>query len=144
MPQWFLYQNGVNVATDITNVFVGSQESSIANVAIGAVDVGVTWPPPWAGYQKSFPDLAAKLKIIWKTPSLVNNGLVAYSEVPLTLVKTVARALFTLDKTEEGKKILADIGYAGFEPATIATYQPVEEFLKSFTAKVRDPFKQIK
>ena len=137
MPQWFFHTHGINVLSDIINVFVGSQESSIVNVATGNVDVGVTWPPPWAGFQKKQPELAAKLKVIWETPPLVNNGWVVRNDVPPEVLAHVEQALFSLHESEEGKKIFSEMEYSGFEPASLETYQPVVEFLKTFSAKVR-------
>lgn len=137
MPQQFFHENGINVLTDITNVFVGSQESSIANVATGNVDIGVTWPPPWRGFQKNNPELASKLKVMWETPSLVNNGLVVRDDVPRDVLLHVADVFFSLSKSDEGKQILSGIEYSGFESADLETYKLVDEFLKNFNSKVR-------
>lgn len=137
MPQWFFYQNGINVQKDIINVFVGSQESSITHVATGAVDVGVTWIPPWKGYKKKYPEFASKLKVMWETPSMINNGWVVRNDVPIAVREQVAGMLFTLNKTEKGQAILTKIGYEGFEPASPKTYEPVRTFIKTFNAKVR-------
>lgn len=46
MPQWYLHIHGINIHTDITNSYVGSQESSIMNVFLGKSAAGATWPPP--------------------------------------------------------------------------------------------------
>ncbi len=50
MPQDFLFQNGI----DISNVYTGSQVSSILNVYSKNVDVGATWPIPWFDFKKKF------------------------------------------------------------------------------------------
>lgn len=46
MPQYYLHQHGINVNKEITNLYVGSQESSIMNVFLGNSVAGATWPPP--------------------------------------------------------------------------------------------------
>ncbi|MDE3143883.1 MAG: phosphate/phosphite/phosphonate ABC transporter substrate-binding protein, partial [Bacteroidota bacterium] len=77
MPQYFLYKNGININKDITNLYVGSQESSIMNVYLKETIAGATWPPPWRAFLKEHPQEASQLKIIWETESLINNSVMA-------------------------------------------------------------------
>jgi phosphonate transport system substrate-binding protein len=137
LPQLFFAQHGLDVNRDIENIFTGNQESSINAVAIGISDLGVTWAPPWEVYQRTRPDSAAKLEVVWTTPPLVNNGLVVRDDVPEAIREQVARILFALPSDTEGRKLLAAMAYAGFEPATLATYAPVAEFLEYFSKRVR-------
>lgn len=137
MPQFYLHQHGLDVNREIENRYVGSQESSIMNVYLGASAAGATWPPPWRLFQRDHPREAAQLKVIWETPPLLNNSFMAREDVPPTVRDGVRRRLLELDKTPEGRAILAGAATARFHAATDASYQPVQEFVDRFEQQVR-------
>ena len=37
----------------------------------------MTWPPPWRTFVRTHPAEAAKLKVLWQTPSLINTSVLA-------------------------------------------------------------------
>ena len=132
MPQYYLQTHGLDVRTDITNLYVGSQESSIMAVFLGTSAAGATWPGPWKLFVKAHPDYAKMLEVRWQTPSLPNNGWVVRDDVPPELARRFAELLFSLPESEEGRALMARVGVARFEPADDATYRPVREFLKRY------------
>lgn len=136
LPQQFLRDRGLPFGAYEAR-YVGSQESSIMNVYLGDTVAGATWPPPWAAFQKDRPEYAAQLTVIWRTPNLPNNGLVARDDFPPELLKRVAATLFTLHETPQGQAILARLPLSRFEPATDATYRPVRDFVAHFGKTVR-------
>jgi phosphonate transport system substrate-binding protein len=137
MPQLFLQQAGLNVVKDTKSVYVGSQESSIMNVHQGLVDVGVTWIPPWRLFQKEQPELARDLKVIWETPSLVNNSVMVRDDVPEDVVLALTQSLLGLSTSDSGQQVLSASFTKAFYPATNADYEPVSAFIKQFEAAVR-------
>ncbi len=137
MPQYFLYQNGVDINRDITNVYVGSQESSIMNAYLGKSAAGATWPPPWRLFQQDHPEQAAQLKLIWETPSLMNNSVMVRDDVPTALRDRVQTLLITLEQSAEGKKILQGMSTARFHSATDASYNKVRDYVATFEREVR-------
>ena len=139
MPQYYLHTHGLDVNRDITNTYVGSQESSIMNVYYGFVAAGATWPVPWMAFQEQHPDMAGELEVKWKTDTLPNNSLVVYKTVPKEMTDKVAAVLFSLQETAEGRKLLSAIPLSRFEPADNRTYDVVRDFLRRFTAEVRSP-----
>lgn len=142
MPQYYLDTHGLDVMQDVENRYVGSQESSIMNVFIGHTMAGATWPPPWLALSKERPELQEQLEIKWETEPLPNNGLVVRNDVPEKLANQVAELLFNLHTHSEGQAMLSNMELSRFEPATDATYQPVREFLVTFSREVRDPQKE--
>ena len=132
MPQYYLHTHGVDVHTDIHNLYVGSQESSIMAVYLGTSAAGATWPGPWKLFVKAHPDYAAALEVRWETTPLPNNGWVVRTDVPPELARRFAELLFSLPESEEGRALMAQVGVARFEPADDATYQPVRDFLKQY------------
>lgn len=137
MPQYYLYDNGIDINKDIENIYVGSQESSIMSVYLKKSIIGATWPPPWIAFKKQNPEIANELEIIWETQHLLNNGLVAKKDFPKNILETISNLIFNLHKTEEGKKILKRMELSKFEKADFETYNKVREFLKKFNQNVR-------
>ncbi|OQX11730.1 MAG: phosphonate ABC transporter substrate-binding protein [Desulfobulbaceae bacterium A2] len=137
MPQALLFREGLNVQQDLDNRYVGSQESSILNVYFGHTAAGATWPPPWRKFQQDEPDKAAQLMVRWQTEPLPNNGLVVRDDVPAALRDAVARLLFSLHESEEGRALLARMPLSRFEAADQATYAPTRDFLTWFNTSVR-------
>jgi len=143
MPQWYLYTHGLNINTDITNSYVGSQESSIMNVFLGKSIAGSTWPPPWRAFIKERPEVAEQVMIKWKTPPLPNNGLVVRDDVVKKIVDKVSSIIFALHTHKEGQNILQAMELSHYEKADKSTYTPVIEFLKKFEKEVR-PIRLLK
>lgn len=137
MPQWLLHTRGIDVNRDIENRYVGSQESAIMNVYLGRTAVGVTWPPPWRAFVKAYPEKAAQLKVLWETPSLINNSLMARDDVPASVQVRVVKLLTELSVRPQGREILAAMETAGFRAADDADYALVRTFIARFEAQVR-------
>jgi phosphonate transport system substrate-binding protein len=137
MPQYFLYNQGLDINQDITNVYVGSQESSIMNAYLGKSAAGATWPPPWRLFQKDHPTEAAQLELIWETPFLMNNSVMARDDIPEALRDRVQTLLLALDDTPEGKNILTGMSTARFHLADDASYDKVRDYVAVFEQKVR-------
>lgn len=137
MPQYYLHSHGINVNRDIENRYVGSQESSIMNAWLGATAAGATWPTPWRAFQREHPREAAELKVLWETESLVSNSVMARDNVPPQVVAQVRTLLLELDRTAEGKSILAGMETARFLPATDKEYDVVRRYVSRFEREVR-------
>ena len=137
MPQWYLQQHGLSVKDDITNSYVGSQESSIMNVYLGKSAAASTWPPPWKAFIKERPEIAEQVMIKWETKPLLNNGLVVRKDVPAELVERVKEIILSLHTNPEGRKILSAMELSRYEKADDSTYEPVQIFLDNFEDKVR-------
>lgn len=137
MPQYFLHQHGIRVTTDIVNRYVGSQESSIMNAYLGQTAAGATWPPPWRAFQKDHPAEAAQLKVIWETPHLLNNSVMARHDLPVEIRDQIRAALTTLQDSTEGRQILSGMETARFTPAKDADYELVRSYITRFEREVR-------
>lgn len=137
MPQLYLHTHGIDVNRDIENVYVGSQESSIMNVVRGHVAAAATWPVPWKTFNAEHPELANQLEVKWRTETLPNNGWVVRKDISPELAGKFAAMLFSLNGTEQGRRVLARLPISRFEPASESTYAPVRDFIKVFSATVR-------
>lgn len=139
MPQYFLQTHGIDVNSDIDNLYVKTHESSLMNVYNGNVAAGATWLIPWLGFQRDHPHEAAALEVKWETPTLINNGFVARSNFPPELIHRVAELLTRLHETPKGKAILGNLHISRFEPATDATYDVVRKFVTEYESTVHPP-----
>lgn len=137
MPQYYLHTHGLDVMQDVDNRFVGSQESSIMNVFLDQTQAGSTWPPPWMALSRERPELAEQLQISWETPPLPNNGVVALPDIDPAVITQVQQLLTNLHQTAEGQAILKRMELSRFELAQNATYQPVRDFIATFSKEVR-------
>lgn len=139
MPKMFLYERGLNVDKDAFPRYVGSQYSSIMNAYSKDTVAAATWPTPWIRWQQENPQKAQEMELIWETPSLVNNGFVVRSNLEHNLSEKIVTLLCALDTSSEGKKLLEDAGFEGFERASEKTYLPVEKFLKKYDSALGLP-----
>ncbi|HJW71942.1 MAG TPA: phosphate/phosphite/phosphonate ABC transporter substrate-binding protein [Geothrix sp.] len=137
LPQYFLFQHGINVRTEVENRYVGSQESSIMNVYLGQTAAGATWPPPWRAFQKDHPREARELKVLWETPSLLNNSVMVRDDLPPAITDDLRKALVHLHESREGRTILATMETTRFVPATDQDYKVVRGFVDRFERDVR-------
>ncbi len=137
MPQRYLHDHGIDINRDIENRYVGSQESSIMNALLGVVAAGATWPPPWRLFKRDRPEDAAKLKVIWETPPLMNNSVMVRDDVPDRLVAQVSQIITMLHETDKGKDILKGMETARFHKANDESYRPVRDFVDEFEKEVR-------
>jgi phosphonate transport system substrate-binding protein len=132
MPKLYLLRHGVNVEKESSCRYVGSQESAIMNVFLGHTDVACTWPVPWMMITHQRPVVAAEMEVRWRTEQLLNNPIVARTDLPQEHVQTVARVLFSLVADQRGREILQQLRLSCFEPADDRAYGRVGRFLDEY------------
>lgn len=136
MPKYFLHSQGLNVSKDFQSSYVGSMESSLMNVYQRNVAAGTAYPPAWRSFIKDQPEAASKLKIMWETPPLPDNSLMARNDMPPALVARVTQALLHMHENPEGRAILASMDLSMFKPATNADYDIVRSFINKYEASI--------
>jgi phosphonate transport system substrate-binding protein len=137
MPQLYLQKNGVDVQTEITNSYVGTHNSSIMNAFLKQSAVSATWPAAWKAFVQANPAEAEQLRVIWETPTLIQNAIIAHSEVPPALSTRVAQLLTSLQESEEGRKLLSGIDTQNFVAANDQDFEVVRRFLKEYDTLVK-------
>jgi phosphonate transport system substrate-binding protein len=137
MPQFFLYEHGIDINNDIVNKYVGSQESAVMNVYLGFTAAGATWSAPWRIFQKDHPKEASALMALWETKPLVNIAVMIRNDLPAGLQKQVQTLLLELDRSNEGRSILAGMESSGFKAASDGDYELANDFIEQFEKNVR-------
>jgi len=137
MPQLYLQKNGVDVQTEVKNNYVGTHNSSIMNAYLRQSDASATWPVAWAAFQQSNPQEAVALKVIWQTPTLIQNAILVRHDVPAPVVAEVVRLLTHLQDSPRGQALLKEMDTERFVPASDADFEVVRSFLAEFNALVK-------
>lgn len=137
MPQLYLQKAGVEVQTDIKNQYVGTHNSSIMNAYLRQSDISATWPVAWTTFQLSNPQEAADLKVIWQTPTLIQNAIIARNTVPPGVVDQVTRLLTELQHSAQGQQLLKGMDTASFVAANNQDFEVVVKFLEEYNHLVK-------
>ena len=136
LPKYYLFSQGLDVKTDFESIYVGSMESSLTNVLRGNVAAGTAYPPAWRDFNRTQPDLASQLKVMWKTDAMPDNSLMARDDVPQSLVEEVSKALFKMHKTPEGRAVLLKMDLQKFKPASNEDYSVVSDFIAKYETQI--------
>ena len=137
MPQLYLQNHGIDVETELNNQYVGTHNSSIMNAYLGQSAAGATWPVAWRAFQKTNPKEASEMYVIWQTPKLIQNAIVARNDLPKEVVDKVRLLLTTLQDSPEGRAVLENIDTRSFIESNNQQFEVVIDFLKEFNAKVK-------
>lgn len=136
LAQLYLQQHGVNVRTDITNLYVGTHNSSIMNAYLSQSSIGATWPPAWEAFQQTNPKEAAQMRVLWKTSSLIQNAIIVRNDIPQAVSERVAQLLTTLQDSDAGRQILHDINTRAFIRSQDKDFDVVRRFLQDYNTQV--------
>jgi phosphonate transport system substrate-binding protein len=136
LPQYFLYQQGLDIHKDLVNFYTGSQESVMMNVFLKRTIAGTTSVLSWERFQEKRPDITQYLDIRWYTQALPNSSLMVRHDISEELRAAVTQFFLNLHTYPEGQFLLRRIPLSQFEHATSETYQPVAKFMQQFMETV--------
>lgn len=138
LPLLYLHDQGVEVKS-LQLRHVGSQYSAIVNVLSGDFAACGSTVRFWRSWSRDNPEKAVKIKVLWRTPALPHNAVMVRDDVPEVLASRVAAVLSDMDKDKELDQRQFLIDQQHFEPATNASYRPVEEFLRRYQEAIGLP-----
>lgn len=120
LPRAALRQKGVAFQAK----YVSSHDSVYFSVADGLFPAG-------GGIVRTLetvsPETQAALRVLWRTEQFTPHAIAALPRVPEALVKRVIGAMTALDQSEEGKPLLAGIGFSGIDAATDSEWNDVRQ-----------------
>jgi phosphonate transport system substrate-binding protein len=137
-PLMWLHDQGVDVK-GLKIRYVGSQFSSILNAWSGEFDACGSTSRFFRTWSRANPDKAKAIRLLWRTPPLPHNAVVARDDVPAEVAVAVARALAGLDKDPGVDQTQFRIDQQHFELADNAAYKPVIEFLRRYDTAIGLP-----
>lgn len=136
MPQYYLYQKGLDPKKDFTIKYVGSQESSILSVFHNESAAGATWPGAWNLFKEDRPEIADKMRELAHTDSLPSNSLIANSNLDPSTIEKIKKAILEISANSEGAFVLKKLQLSKFVEADNKTYKKVEEFIQKFESSI--------
>lgn len=137
-PLMWLHDQGVDVKS-LKIKYVGSQFSSILNAWSGEYDACGSTSRFFRTWSRNNPDKIRDIKLLWRTPSLPHNAVIARDDVPADVASKVARALAGLDKDPAVDQSQFRIDQQHFELADNGAYKPVVDFLRRYDAAIGLP-----
>lgn len=137
-PLMWLHEQGVDVKS-LKIRYVGSQFSAILNAWTGEYDACGSTSRFFRTWSRANPDKAQALKVLWRTPPLPHNAVVARDDVPADVADRVAKALAGLDKDPAVDQSQFRFDQQHFELADDSTYKPVVKFLRRYDQAIGLP-----
>lgn len=138
LPLLYLHQAGTDVKS-LQIRYVGSQDSSILNAYAGDAAACGSTVRFFGSWAKKDPEKAKEMQILWRTPSLPHNGVVARDDVNPALARRVAQALAGLDRDAAVDQSQFKKDQQHFELATDETYRPMRDFLRDYDRAIGLP-----
>jgi phosphonate transport system substrate-binding protein len=132
MTKILLRKAGLNVETEAQPKYVGSLDSAVMNVYSGITAAGGTVFAHWQGMKARRPEIFEALEIKWIAPPVGNLAFMAVNSISEAHVTAIARVLFDLGKSEEGRAILFRIDCPIVEPANGRTFDPVRHAVAEY------------
>ncbi len=134
MPLYYLHQQGLDVKKDFNRIKVSSFESAILAAFVGKADAALCLKRSWEVYSKNNPEIAVKLEVKWQTPHLLNNAVLFRNNMDSSLQENLAKALFEMHITGDGRQALKNLEFSRFEKASYNTYKPMLDFKRNYDA----------
>lgn len=137
-PLMWLHDQGVDVKS-LKIRYVGSQFSSILNAWSGEFDACGSTSRFFRSWSKKNPEKSKEIRLLWRTPPLPHNAVVAREDVPVAIGAEVAKALAGLDKDPAVDQSQFKLDQQHFELADNSAYKPVIDFLRRYDAAIGLP-----
>ena len=123
----YLKRQGIDPERDTKETYAASQESVVFGVHQGLFDAAGTWPEALGAIPD---DVRRELKVLAETETLPHRPIAVRSDVPSDAAESVKNALLGMKDDPEGLRILASIGYQGFEDTSDRDYDKVREWAR--------------
>lgn len=136
MTQLYLQQHGINVQTDIINLYAGTHHSSIMNAYLGQSSISTTGSRAWDAFQQTNPLEAAQMRVLWHTDSLIQHAIIMRNDLPQDLGRRVTQLLTGLQDSESGRMILLGIDTRAFIPSQDKDFDVVHHLLQDYNTLV--------
>ncbi|MEC4686030.1 MAG: phosphate/phosphite/phosphonate ABC transporter substrate-binding protein [Nitrospirota bacterium] len=132
-PLSYFRSHGVKNLNDFFSeyYFTGSHDSSVYAVLDGRADIGCIKNTIYNNLVSRDPTIKSELRIIAKSPLMPESTLCLRKDLPEDMKKMIKEVLLTMDRNEEGRKILAKLRAKRFIEASVEDFKPVYEMLKT-------------
>ncbi len=114
------------------NIFTGSHDRSIQAVAMNFVDAAGILSLVWESLIKDDPSLADQVRVIWRSEAFGPPSIVIPVSLDKKLEESLLHAFLSLDKTQDGRKIISELGIKRFVTGREEDYKTAVELYERF------------
>jgi len=107
--------------------YAGSHDASLYAVLNKKADIGSCKNTIYDMLRRTTPRIDKEIVILAESSNVPSNGLCVRKGLDPQIADTLRVALLNLDKTSEGKAVLAKLNFIKFIPTTVNDYKPVFE-----------------
>ncbi|MEM8505192.1 MAG: phosphonate ABC transporter substrate-binding protein [Cyanobacteria bacterium P01_D01_bin.1] len=125
VPSYYVFaSNGVNPEQAFSElIYAGSHEATAQAVANNQVDVATNNSESLVDLEKSDPDAAEQIQVIWTSPVIPSDPIAYRNDLPDCLKDQVKEFFFTYDDPA----VLGDLEWQGFDEAGDADWNTIRE-----------------
>jgi len=141
VPSYYIFaSNNVDPKTAFKTIRGSNHEANILAVANKQVDAAVFASDTFERIQKRSPDMAANVRVIWKSPLIASDPIVWRNDLSPELKNRVRTFFKTYGQTGPNaaheRELLTKLTFIGFQESTNAQLNPVRQ-LELFKEKVK-------
>jgi phosphonate transport system substrate-binding protein len=126
VPSYWLSRKGETPQSFFKKVvYTYSHDNSIMAVAMSLVDAASVHEQIWEYYSERNPVYTSKTRIIRKSDDFGNPLMVAGGHLSDALKETIREVLFSMNRNDEGKKLLEELMIQGFVAPNDQWYLPI-------------------
>lgn len=123
----YLKRNGIDPERDTKESYAASQDSVIFSVHQRLFDAAGTWPET---LDRIPDDIRKELKVLAETETLPHRPIAVRGDISQETARKVKNSLLVMADDPEGQKILASMGYKGFDDTSDREYDKVREWAR--------------
>ena len=127
-PALQLINIGIDPVDDITPIFSGGHDASVAAVYSGDADIGLSYDDARRSLRKENLDVGEKVIVFNLTAEVPNDVIAVSSLLPASLKKAIYDSIAVYLSTEEGVAVMDEIsGWTDIRPALESDFDVVRE-----------------
>lgn len=134
VPSYYVFaQNGVDPKECFATVRNANHETNLVAAANQQVDVATNNTENLRRMQVTHPDMAKDIKVIWKSPLIPSDPIVWRDDLAEPAKAQIMKFFMSYGRMgdeatqEEALKVLADLGWAPFQPSSNAQLIPIRQ-----------------
>ena len=127
-PALQLMQHGIDPKSDITPIFTGGHDASVAAVYGGDADVGISYDDARRELRKELLDVGEKVIVFNITAEIPNDVVAVSTLLPSSLKTAIYNAISAYLMTDEGEEVMDEItGWTDVRRAVESDFDVVRE-----------------
>jgi phosphonate transport system substrate-binding protein len=137
VPSYYVFAlNNIDPAKHFKRMVNSNHETNALAVINKQIDFATNNTEALDRLEKTHPEQRRHIRIVWKSPLIPKDPLAWRADLPGDIKEKVRTFFITYGRNEQEKKILANLGLAGFRESTNKQLIPIRQ-LELFKVKVK-------